>query len=697
MTNRFMLAAVLAAPFAVLTRDPNVDEDERRQPMAGFQGTRGTADDLHARFAADSYDAATRTVEAVLSAGSPVKRFFFTEELEISAEAIDLGRAVSGLVPLLDAHNQRNIAAVIGSISNVRIENGELLGTLTFGETDEARAAEGMVARKELKGISIGYRVNTWTIVSQEDGHETWRATRWELLEVSLVPVPADANAGVRSNNSGQTPGNGATAAPTQKDEEDMRRNLPGGASAAAIAAATAASAPAAGTEADRGAPAGDAPAAAPAAAAPAAAAPAAPTVARFSGADAVAFVDQARALGVETRATELVQQNERGEIGIETARSALLTAAAEAQRAATAPVRGGATVQVTRDADETSRAAIADAIFARATRSDPSEAARQYMGMSLLDVARARAGLPSSERDVQVILRAANTTSDFPLLLEAAANKVLLGAYGRAAPTYRAIAKQRNLTDFKATKLLRVGDFPTLLAYQEDGEIKAGTINEGRETVILGSFGRILRLSRQAIINDDLGAFDDVLGSIGGMVSRFENSSFYAMKAVNSGNGPKLADNVNLFNAGRGNLAGSGGAVDVTTLGAGRAAMRKQTDPDGQPLNIAPAIILSGPDTETAIEQFLAPIVAADNTKVNPFSSKLQQITEASVTGNSWELYADPNDYPVFHYGYLESAPGPRVMTHEPFNTDGLAFRVTLDFYSGATDYRGAYRNPGA
>jgi hypothetical protein len=84
----------------------------------------------------------------------------------------------------------------------------------------------------------------------------------------------------------------------------------------------------------------------------------------------------------------------------------------------------------------------------------------------------------------------------------------VLLARYTTAMPTYQR-DRRRDLTDFKTTKLLRVGDFPTLLPYQEDGEIKAGTINEGRETVILGSYGRILRLSRQAIVNDDLGAFD--------------------------------------------------------------------------------------------------------------------------------------------------------------------------------------------
>lgn len=675
---RFTRAALLLGVTAgMLTRASAPDPDELRQPMVGQQGQR-----LMGMLAPDSYDAKARTVDAVLSSGAAVRRWYFTEELEISAEAIDLGRAEKGLVCLLDSHNQYATEAVLGNVSNVRIENGELVGTITFADTDEGRKVEARVARKELRGISIGYRVQKWEIQSVDEDHETWRATRWELLEVSLVSVPADANAGVRAVGGSPSPS-------AQEENEDMRRNLTGGTSAAAIA--TAAAAPAA-------APADPTRAAEPAAPAPApAAAPPAATVERFSAVDAIAFVEQARALGVETRATELVQQNGRDEIGVEAARHALLQAAAEQQRAETGPARSGPQIEVNNRNEEASRGAIVDAIVARCLRSQVPDASREFMGMRLLEIAAQRAGLSRHERDAVVILRAANTSSDFPLLLEAAANKVMLARYGTAMPTYRAIAKRRDLTDFKATKLLRVGDFPTLLEYGEDGEIKAGTINEGRETVVLGSFGRILRLSRQAIVNDDLGAFDDVLGSIGGVVSRFENATFYAMKAANSGNGPKLADNVNLFNASHGNLAGTGAAVDTTTLGAGRAAMRKQTDLDGNKLNIAPKIILNGPDTETAIEQYLAPIVAADATKVNPFASKLQQVTEAAVTGNAWELYADPNELPVFHYGYLADAPGPRVLTEEPFNVDGMAFRVTLDFYAGATDYRGAYRNPGA
>lgn len=153
----------------------------------------------------------------------------------------------------------------------------------------------------------------------------------------------------------------------------------------------------------------------------------------------------------------------------------------------------------------------------------------------------------------------------------------------------------------------------------------------------------------------------------------------------------------MNLFSAAHANLAGTGAAMDIATLGAARAAMRKQTDLDGNKLNLPPRTLLVGPDTETVAEQLTASIQPVVAGAVNPFAGKLQVVSEAAISGAAWELYADPNDSPVFSYGFLADAPGPRILSEEPFNVDGMAFRVTMDFYAGATDYRGAYRNPGA
>lgn len=666
--RRVAAVGLLATTMLVRASAPPEDLSERRQPMAGFQGTR------LATVEPSSYDATARTVEAVLSAGSAVRRWYFTEELEISEQAVDLGRAESGLVCLLDTHNQREADAVIGRVSDVRIENGSLIGALHFGETDRARQIEGMVARGELRGVSIGYRVTKWEITrTDETEHETWRATAWELLEVSLVSVPADANAGVRSAPT-DVPGSA-----TLEEEEDMRRNLPSGAAAPIVP-----------------------PAAAPAVEhrqAPAAQPAPAIAISRFGPSEALGFVADARSFGepVATRAMELVAQNERGEISAETARSALLTAAAEHQRAATGGSLGGPRAEVIRDEQETTRGLIVGALVSRAMGRAPQDGERQYMGYSILDLARARANVSTSERDADIIMRAAHTTSDFPLIMEQTGQRILLERYQAAAPTFTAIARRRNLRDFRPTSLLRVGDFPTLKPYLEDGEIKAGTIGEGKEQVQLGSFGRRLTLTRQAIVNDDIGAFDDVFGSIGTMIAQFENAFFYTVKAANGGLGPKLADGKTLFHADHGNLAPSGTSLSIPGLSAGRAAIRKHKNIEGQVMNLAPRQVLVGPDVETLAEQLISPLQPQQANNVNPFSGRLDPVVEGSIDDYAWELYADPAQAPVWVFGSLESSPAPRLMTQESWSTDGVGFRVTYDFYADAIDYRGAYRNPGA
>ncbi|MFT3968540.1 MAG: HK97 family phage prohead protease, partial [Sphingobium sp.] len=201
-----------------------IDPEERRQPQVGGRGVR----DLSLR--ASSYNADARTVEAVLSAGTAVRRYGFTEELEISAEAIDLSRVAAGICPLLDSHNQYQLDAVIGRILSVRIEDGQLIGVIEFADTPAGRDIEARVKRGEISAISIGYKVTRWQLTATDDtDHDTWRAVAWELLEASFVSVPADPNAVVRSEP-GQSPhGN-------SNEEEDMRRNLPGGAAAAAPA-----------------------------------------------------------------------------------------------------------------------------------------------------------------------------------------------------------------------------------------------------------------------------------------------------------------------------------------------------------------------------------------------------------------------------------------------------------------------------
>jgi hypothetical protein len=158
-----------------------------------------------------SYDGGTHSCEAVLSTGSPVDRFYGVEVLEISRSACDLTRLP---VPLLDSHSQASIGDVLGKVDHAWIAGGQLIGKLSFAQTPKGRAAEGMVSRGELSALSCGYKVTKWSITDSDgapvdERHAVWdddlsfTATKWQILEASLVGVPADAAALVRNCGDG--------------------------------------------------------------------------------------------------------------------------------------------------------------------------------------------------------------------------------------------------------------------------------------------------------------------------------------------------------------------------------------------------------------------------------------------------------------------------------------------------------------
>jgi Caudovirus prohead serine protease len=179
--------------------------------------------DAQTRFAdgtPQSYDKKTRMVDCVISVGSPVKRFYGTEVLRITPEAVKLDRLKSGGIPLLDSHQQIGLSNHLGRFVDTWITSGTkpaLMGRIAFDDTPEGRKAEGMVARGEITGISAGYRVNDWEIkdgdgrvidpevdrIRWDDDSLVFTAVDWELFEASIVSVPADSAAVIRSLGSG--------------------------------------------------------------------------------------------------------------------------------------------------------------------------------------------------------------------------------------------------------------------------------------------------------------------------------------------------------------------------------------------------------------------------------------------------------------------------------------------------------------
>jgi HK97 family phage prohead protease len=148
-----------------------------------------------------TYDPQTRSVTAVMATTFPVPRRDFVEILAIRPESVDLSRIAQRAVKLLNSHQAGDIANVLGSVTEAWIEGGELFGRIVFAESDAGRIAERDVAAGLLTSLSVGYSIHSARLLQKRDEDELdrYEVTRWTLLEVSLVAVPADPSAAFRS------------------------------------------------------------------------------------------------------------------------------------------------------------------------------------------------------------------------------------------------------------------------------------------------------------------------------------------------------------------------------------------------------------------------------------------------------------------------------------------------------------------
>jgi hypothetical protein len=403
-----------------------------------------------------------------------------------------------------------------------------------------------------------------------------------------------------------------------------------------------------------------------------------------------LAIGEQCRSAGLSAEATNRVL------LGAETLDGAKDMIIAELSTPVDAPAP---TASVGRDAGETMRAGVMCALVAQFTGGTPEDQGREYMSFSIPELAAQVSGQDGARlrsfADRERVLMSAfapHTTGDFPGIFSNALNKSLLERYEQAEPTYRRISRQRNFRDFRPHPQIRAGDFPKLQRLSEAGEIKHGTFGESKETAMVEAYAVQFAITRQMMVNDDMGAIQEVINSSGDEVANFEERRFYEFKAS-----AKLADNKAVFHADHNNLKSPGTAITVAAISAGRAAMRKQTSVDKKRINIQAKILLVSPDKETEAEQLVASITANESVKVNPFSGKLEVISPAEMTGNAWELYADPSRAANWVWGLLDGYEAPRLTFDEPFGSQGLKGKLEHDFGVGAVDYRAAYQNVGA
>lgn len=300
-------------------------------------------------------------------------------------------------------------------------------------------------------------------------------------------------------------------------------------------------------------------------------------------------------------------------------------------------------------------------------------------------------------------LTRGMGTTSDFTSILANVGNKRLRQAYNENTVSYKVWARRApDAPDFKSITVAQLSAMPDLLQVREHGEFQYGSMKDGGETYALLTYGRIISLSRQAMINDDLRAFGVALNSFGGASARLENRMVYAQLMANAA----MADGIALFeSANHKNLAtGGGSALQQSSLAAMRTAMRLQKGKQSEELNIAPQFLI----VPSALEQLAYQLtssqyVPARQADVSEFRqggrTSLEPVIEPildGVSATAWYASANNSQIDTVEYCYLDGADGPVLESHQNFTVDGLSLKCRLDFAAKAIDYRGLYKSDG-
>lgn len=632
----------------------------RIAPPASSAFTRRAARTLPA-----SFDEADSSFEVCWTTGAAVTRFdwydgeFYDETLSLERGAVRLDR-LNDSGPVLDSHRDDGLASLVGSIvpGSVRIQDGKGLARVRLAaDSPDVASIIAKVRGGHLRKVSVGYMVHTYELIDHDSGRREMRAVDWEPIEISLVSVPADPGAQIRSEDRTMT----TTTPPRIQDDRREDR----------------------GEERRRPAP------------------PAELATASYIRQQCrhLGFGDELTLNLVETYTEEPTTRAEFLEDMI--ARAAQMRQ--NPPRDTIPPINAndhGDTFG--RDFGAASKLALRmqGALYARIAGKPPADESREFMGASLIDMARGlliergeRAQWFSANQVYQRF--GAMTTSDFTLLLGGAMNSFLTEQYQIAPSPLMKLARSREVRDFREVNILHISDSPELLLVRELAEFTHASLEESGQKYPIATYGRILGVSRQLIINDNLGAFVESGRWFANSGSKARANFIAALISSNI----ILSDGKALFHADHGNLAPSGGAISIATLSAAREAMRAHKDVDGSTvLDVVPKYLVVGPAKETEAEQVLTQLSAVSQpSQVNPFPGKLELIVDPRLTGNAWYLFADPDQTPVLEYATLFGQ-GDSVYTETRmgFEVDGLQMKARIDWGGGVVDYRGAYKNPG-
>ncbi len=303
-------------------------------------------------------------------------------------------------------------------------------------------------------------------------------------------------------------------------------------------------------------------------------------------------------------------------------------------------------------------------------------------------------------------IFRESMTTSDFPYLTGDVLDRMLLARYREFPAAWRQFAKVATLRDFRTVRRLasdglevQWGDVP------EQDEIEYGSLSETNYTYAPKKYAKGAKLSFEALMNDDLGAFEDIPNRLGRggarTVAKFVTGLYI------DASGPHAS----LYTAGNANIVTSNPLLSIAALQTAWKVLRSMLDSDGEPIMIEAAVLVVPPALEVtarnilnAVQVFMTNTGGASGQEMvgdNWIGSSLTlaidpyiPIVASSANGStSWALFAAPSvGRPALEVGFITGFAEPQLYQKlaNTVRIGGGVDQMAGDFATMSQEYKG-------
>ena len=290
----------------------------------------------------------------------------------------------------------------------------------------------------------------------------------------------------------------------------------------------------------------------------------------------------------------------------------------------------------------------------------------------------------PGNGASMEKALRAAFSNADIPNVLSNVAHKFALAGFGAVGEDWRKVSRAVPVTDFKAVKGVRLVMGGLLKPLAKGGELMHVDLSDEARSIQAATKGSIIGITREDLINDDLGALSTIPERFGQMAGRTINRDVFAALTALS---------ASAFGA------NTTGALSLDTLASAYALAMGIKDANGDPIGPMPDKILCSPSnfiTARGIYQLERITIGSKSYVDNTMRNLLEPLSSPYLSGTAYWLFNSA--FPLVDVAFLNGVQAPVIETaNADFSQLGIEMRCYFDYGASDGEVKAALYSTGA